>query len=95
MLKLRSPTYIVIHHTSSRKSIEDIYDLHVTKNKWAGIGYHFVIAKNGKIISADALGINLTQKMVKGLNLITIGNEKYLIVTVNNDKSELYKINNE
>jgi len=54
-----------------------------------------MIAKNGKIISANTLGINLTQKMVKGLNLITIGNEKYLIVTVNNDKSELYKINNE
>jgi hypothetical protein len=54
-----------------------------------------IIAKNGKIISANTLGINLTQKMVKGLNIITIGNEKYLIVTVNNGKSELYKINNE
>ena len=54
-----------------------------------------IITKNGKIISANTLGINLTQKMVKGLDLITIGDEKYILVTVNNGKSELYKINKE
>ncbi len=52
-----------------------------------------IIAKNANIISANTLGINLTQKMVKGLNIITIDNEKYVLVTVNNGKSELYKIN--
>jgi len=52
-----------------------------------------IIAKNGKIIPANTLGINLTQKMVKGLNIISFGNEKYVLVTVNNGKSELYKIN--
>lgn len=54
-----------------------------------------IITKNAKIISANTLGINLTQKMVKGLDLITIGDEKYILVTVNNGKSELYKINKE
>lgn len=44
---------IVIHHTGMRldkdMTVADIHDFHVNNNKWAGIGYHFVIHKNGII----------------------------------------------
>ena len=52
-----------------------------------------IIGKNATIIPANKLGINLTKKMVRGLNLLTIGDHKYLLVTINNDNPELYKIN--
>ena len=47
-----STNIIVIHHTGSVKDIdasaECIHELHLN-NGWAGIGYHFVIRKNGTI----------------------------------------------
>ena len=52
-----------------------------------------IIAKNATIIPANKLGINLTQKMVRGLDLITIADQQYVLVTINNDNPELYKIN--
>jgi len=50
--KTNSPTKfikIVIHHVGNKKTIQEIIDLHVKKNKWATIGYHFLIDKSGKI----------------------------------------------
>ncbi len=40
---------IIIHHVGKSKSIQDIIDLHVTKNHFSAIGYHFLIGKKGKI----------------------------------------------
>lgn len=40
---------IIIHHTGNPRTIQKIIDLHVTKNKWTSIGYHFLIGKNGQI----------------------------------------------
>lgn len=43
---------IVIHHSGMRDidmSATYIHDLHVHKNRWAGIGYHFVVRKDGTI----------------------------------------------
>jgi len=53
-----------------------------------------VIQKNGKIISSKELGIDLSQKSVRGLNLFTFKERKYLLVTTNNGKIEIYKLNN-
>lgn len=43
---------IVIHHTGNAKdddlSATDIHEIHLA-NGWAGIGYHYVIRKNGAI----------------------------------------------
>lgn len=51
--KLAKPTKfirIIIHHTGNKqKSIQDIIDLHVKKNHWSTIGYHFTISKSGNI----------------------------------------------
>ncbi len=49
---------IVIHHTGMRNvdmTVADIHDLHVNDNHWSGIGYHFVIHKDGIISSGRPL----------------------------------------
>lgn len=43
---------IVVHHTGMRDidmTVAEIHDLHVNQNKWSGIGYHFVVHKDGTI----------------------------------------------
>lgn len=49
-LKRRSTTsMVVLHHSASRDvPVADIHAWHLAKG-WAGIGYHFVIRKNGSI----------------------------------------------
>lgn len=48
-----NPDKIIIHHTGSPKdediSAEAIHRYHRDSEKWAGIGYHFVIRKSGII----------------------------------------------
>lgn len=69
-LEPRSTTnYLVIHHTGNPKdddlSAEEIHESHLAQG-WAGIGYHFVIRKNGQIelgrpmdcVGAHAVGFN-------------------------------------
>ena len=41
--------FIIVHHTENRQTIQKIIDLHVKKRRWASIGYHFLIGKNGQI----------------------------------------------
>ena len=45
---------IIVHHFGLLRgdtdaSVEEIHDLHKNKNHWSGIGYHFVIHKDGFI----------------------------------------------
>lgn len=44
---------IVIHHAGMTRdrdmTVKEIHDLHVHRNHWSGIGYHFVIHKDGYI----------------------------------------------
>ena len=43
---------VVIHHSGMRNvdmTVGEIHDLHKYKNRWSGIGYHFVIHKDGII----------------------------------------------
>lgn len=51
--------YIVLHHAaSSRCTAQDIHRWHLA-NGWAGIGYHFFAAKDGKVYrgrSVDTVG---------------------------------------
>ena len=42
----------VIHHSGMRNvdmTVAEIHDLHKIQNKWSGIGYHFVVHKDGII----------------------------------------------
>ncbi|GAA4816127.1 VCBS repeat-containing protein [Litoribaculum gwangyangense] len=51
-----------------------------------------ILKSTNEIISLDKLGIDFSQKAVKGLNIINFNDNKYLIVTINNDDLEIYKI---
>jgi enediyne biosynthesis protein E4 len=51
-----------------------------------------MITSAGKIIEGDQLGLNLTQKSVREMEIIRIKGEKYLMITINNDKPQFYKL---
>jgi hypothetical protein len=45
------------------------------------------------ILMGEAIGIDLTQKAVRHLDIITVNNLKYMLVTINNKPAEVYQIN--
>lgn len=64
-------TQIIIHHTGNPRTIQQIIDLHVKKNKWTTIGYHFLIGKNGQIyLSRD---LKIAGAHTFGYNRVAIG----------------------
>lgn len=46
------------------------------------------------LILGDAIGLDLTKKSARHLNMITVNGKGHLLVTYNNDKAQLYKILN-
>jgi N-acetyl-anhydromuramyl-L-alanine amidase AmpD len=77
---LGTPKYITIHHsgvvidqnkTDYTKTVQAIRDYHINHNKWVDIGYHYLIAPNGKIHN----GRSVTQRGAhcKILNKSNIG----------------------
>ncbi len=50
---------------------------------------------NGKnnVILGSRIGLNLSQKSIRHLNIIDHNNQSYLLVTVNNDSVQVYRIN--
>ena len=53
-----------------------------------------IIESNGNIISANKIGVNFSQKAIKGLNIIKFEGKNYLLVTVNNEEIEIYEVQN-
>ncbi len=54
--KLSQISGIIVHHSASEN--QDAYDYakwHVKHNKWAGIGYHYVIQPNGNVYQTNEL----------------------------------------
>ncbi len=51
-----------------------------------------VIQNNGKVISAQTLGVNFSNKAVKSLNIIKFRGNDYLLVTINNDEIQIYEL---
>jgi len=62
---------IIIHHTSNSNTIQKIINLHVMKNQWSSIGYHFLIGKNGQIYYSRKL--NTAGAHCYGYNRNSIG----------------------
>lgn len=44
------------------------------------------------MLMGEAIGIDLTQKAVRHLDIITVNNLKYMLVTINNKPAEVYQI---
>ncbi len=44
------------------------------------------------ILSGNHIGLDITQKSVRHLNIISFNKQPYLLVTINNDKAQVYKL---
>ncbi|TDE31919.1 hypothetical protein E0I61_04235 [Flavobacterium ranwuense] len=56
-------------------------------------GFSGALIKNEKtIFLGNQIGINLTQKAVRHLNVINFKGKKYLLITINNKEAELYEM---
>lgn len=53
-----------------------------------------LITNENDIILGDRLGLKLTQKSIRHLNIVTINKVTYLLVTLNNDKAQVYRVQN-
>jgi hypothetical protein len=53
-----------------------------------------IITNNGSILKGVDLGLNLTQKSIRSLDIIDFNGINYLMVSLNNGKPEFYKIKN-
>jgi len=42
----------------------------------------------------NKIGLDFTEKSVRHLNIITLQNKPYLLVTINNDKAQVYELKN-
>jgi hypothetical protein len=51
-----------------------------------------LIMNETDIILGHKIGLALTNKSVRSMNIISINNNEYLLVTINNDKAQLYKL---
>ncbi len=73
---LRSISQIVVHNSDDNGTPESIARWHVTGNGWPGIGYTFVIAKDGTIYQVndlDTLCFNVAKQNTKSLGICLIG----------------------
>jgi len=56
-------------------------------------GFTGAIIKNEtNIVLGHEIGLDLTHKSVRDMNIIPVGDKNYLLVTINNDRAQLYKI---
>ena len=72
-------SYIAIHHSATSPSAtpQEIAKYHVEKNSWGGIGYHFVISKEGTVFYVGDISTaraNVANMNEKVLGICLIGN---------------------
>ncbi|MBR1396673.1 MAG: N-acetylmuramoyl-L-alanine amidase [Selenomonadaceae bacterium] len=83
--KRLSTEFIVIHHTvypgDEHSDVDttatDIHELHQKKNKWAGIGYHYLIRKDGMIERGrlpDMVGAHALHHNLNSVGICLAGN---------------------
>jgi len=64
-------THIVIHHSATRKGTPEQFARYHVGRGWPGIGYHYVIARNGVIYKTNP--VLKTTYHCKGANSFSIG----------------------
>ncbi len=70
---LSQVNYLAIHHSAGldTQTPAEIADYHISSNGWGGIGYHFLIAKNGDVFYVGDIGTSRAN--VANLNEQVIG----------------------
>lgn len=65
--------YLAIHHsaTDASATAKEIAKIHVEKNLWGGIGYHFIIGKDGAVYYVG--DISTARANVANLNEVVLG----------------------
>ncbi|WP_037315049.1 VCBS repeat-containing protein [Salegentibacter sp. Hel_I_6] len=53
-----------------------------------------IVTQNAKILEGVEIGLNLTHKSVRSLNIVTFNEIDYLMVSLNDGKPEFYKLKN-
>ncbi len=66
-LRTNTPKYIILHSTQNYSTFELLYNLHVKKYQWNGVGYHIFISKDNAykareyaLEGAHCLGLNFS-----------------------------------
>ncbi|GAA4275611.1 VCBS repeat-containing protein [Aquimarina mytili] len=95
-----APITVMLKHDFNKDTIEEVL---LAGNYFGVIPYHgrfdgfagAMLQINETSSNANTLHINLTQKAVRGLNIINFGNKEYLLITINHGKVEVYEFSNE
>jgi hypothetical protein len=53
-----------------------------------------LIKNKNEVVPGEVLGLDLTRKSARDLNIITPKNKSYLLVTFNNEKAQVYNLVN-
>jgi hypothetical protein len=53
-----------------------------------------LIKNKNEVVPGEVLGLDLTRKSARDLNIITLKNKSYLLVTFNNEKAQVYNLVN-
>ncbi len=53
-----------------------------------------MIKGQNNVVLGDQLGLQLSQKSARDLNIILLNNQPYLLVTFNNEKAQVYRLSN-
>lgn len=91
-LKKRTDTkFIIVHHAKASKcTVEDIHRWHQYDNGWVGIGYNFIIRKDGSVFTGrpiDVMGAHTQGYNDNSIGICLEGNyEEEQIPTIQGDR---------
>lgn len=74
---MREINLIVIHHSGDCDTLEKIRDLHVNKNGWDDIGYHFLIGREGQMFNGrkiETIGSHAIGHNSSSIGICLLGN---------------------
>lgn len=72
-----TPCKITIHHSGGNLTVKEMQDMHIDRNKWLDIGYHYVVDKKGNIYQGrpvETVGAHVQGFNVGNVGVCLIGN---------------------
>ncbi|WP_247672624.1 VCBS repeat-containing protein [Aquimarina sp. MMG016] len=91
-----SPITSMLKHDFDKDGKQEVF---LAGNYFGVIPYHgrfdgfggAILKDRNSIIEAPELNVNLSQKLIRGLNIINFDSKDYLLITVHNEKAEIYE----